>query len=258
VPAGAGKTPGISPAEAVPAGAGPTAGISPAKAVPERTHASAIAIINRFMDCSPLNLRRCKSFYIGLNRTTTQETLQGAWRQTNIRFAIGRILTLRRPQLLMRTASPKLDLSHLTANERALFRCQTALEFKDKGDYEHAQEVMRPLWKGVGERPETTGLHPSVAAEVLLSAGILTGWIGSKNEVKEANDTARDLITESITFYESAGDVTKVAAARAELAYCYWRAGALDEARIMFTEALQKLTTEGNTRANALFWIVGC
>jgi tetratricopeptide (TPR) repeat protein len=153
----------------------------------------------------------------------------------------------------MRTASPKLDLSHLTANERALFRCQTALAFKDKGDYDGAQEVMRPLWKGVGERPETTGLHPSVAAEVLLSAGILTGWIGSKNEVKEANDTARDLITESITFYESAGDVTKVAAARAELAYCYWRAGALDEARIMFTEALQKLTTEGNTRANALF-----
>ena len=153
----------------------------------------------------------------------------------------------------MRTASPKLDLSHLPANEQALFRCQTVLALKDKGDYEGAQAVMRPLWKRVGERPDTAGLHPSVVAEVLLCAGILTGWIGSKNEVKEANDTARDFLTESITYYESAGDVTKVAAARAELAYCYWRAGALDEARIMFTEALQKLTTEGNTRANALF-----
>ena len=37
-----------------------------------------------------------------------------------------------------------------------------------------------------------------------------------------------------------------------ELAYCYWREGALDEARIMFREALKKLTTEGNTRARAL------
>lgn len=153
----------------------------------------------------------------------------------------------------MRTASPNLQTSHLSANDEALLRCQTALELKDRGDYEGAQEVMRRLWKRVGERPSIAGLHPSVAAEVLLCAGILTGWIGSKNEFKEANDAARDLITESITYYESAGDVKKVAAARAELAYCYWRAGALDEARIMFTEALQKLTAEGNTRANALF-----
>ena len=44
----------------------------------------------------------------------------------------------------------------------------------------------------------------------------------------------------------------KVASARVELAYCYWREGALDEARILLNEALERLTTEGNTRANAL------
>ncbi|MGI8836698.1 MAG: helix-turn-helix domain-containing protein [Pyrinomonadaceae bacterium] len=152
----------------------------------------------------------------------------------------------------MRTASPKLDLSHLTANDRALFRCQTALEFKDKGDYDQAQVVMRPLWKRVGERPDTSGLHPFVAADVLLCAGILTGWIGSRDEIKEADDSARDLLTESITFFESLGDLKKVAEVRSELALCYWRAGALDEARIMFKEALQKLTAAGNARANAL------
>jgi tetratricopeptide (TPR) repeat protein len=152
----------------------------------------------------------------------------------------------------MRTASLKQDISHLPVNERARIRCQSALELKDKGDYAGAQEIMRPLWKRIGERPDITGLYPSVAAEALLCAGILTGWIGSKNEFKEANDTARDLITESITFFESAGDLRKVAEARSELAYCYWRSGALDEARIMFTEALPRLTTEGNTRANAL------
>lgn len=153
----------------------------------------------------------------------------------------------------MRTASLKQDLSHLPANEQARFRCQTALELKDRGDYQGAQGIMRPLWKRVGERPNIVGLYRSVAAEVLLCAGILTGWIGSKNEIKEANEAARDLITESITYFESIGDLKKVAEARTELAYCYWRAGSLDEARIMFTEALQKLATEGNTRANALF-----
>lgn len=152
----------------------------------------------------------------------------------------------------MRITSPKLLTSHITANEEALLRCQTALELKDKGCYEGAREAMGPLWTRVGERPETGGLYPSVAAEVLLCTGILTRWIGSKNQIKESQFLARDLISESITFYESVGDVKKVAAARVELAYCYWREGALDEARIMFNEALQKLTTEGNTRAGAL------
>ena len=74
----------------------------------------------------------------------------------------------------------------------------------------------------------------------------------AKIDVDGAQEAAKNLITESIRSYESAGDVKKVAAARVELAYCYWREGALNEARIMLNEALQKLTTEGNTRASAL------
>lgn len=152
----------------------------------------------------------------------------------------------------MKITSPKINTTHLTANDEALLRCQIALELRDKGDYDGAQEVMRRLWRGIGNRPDITGLHPSVTAEVLLCVGILTGWIGSRNENKEADGYARDLITESITYYESIGDAKKIAEARTELAYCYWREGSFDEARIMFTEALQKLSTEGKTRANAL------
>lgn len=152
----------------------------------------------------------------------------------------------------MKIASPRLNTSHLTENEAALLRCQSALELKDKGDYQGAQEMMRPLWKAVGERPKLKVLHASVAAEVLLCVGVLTGWIGAKNEVQQAQEIAKNLITESIDFYESIGDVKKIAAARVEIAYCYWREGAFDEARVMLNEALQKLTAEGNTRARAL------
>ena len=120
----------------------------------------------------------------------------------------------------MKITSPKLRGQHLTPNEEVQVRCQTALELKDKGDYEGAKDVMRPRWKRLGERPNLNGLYPSVAAEVLLCTGILTCWIGSKGQIKEAQEHARNLITESITYYESEGDVLKVAAARVELAYC--------------------------------------
>lgn len=152
----------------------------------------------------------------------------------------------------MRTTSPKLENSRLTANEEAVLRCRTAIELRDRGDHDGARDVMAPLWSGIGSRPQTEGLHSSIVAEVLLCAGILTGWLGSSNEIAEADDYARDLISESITLYEQAGDSKKVAEARTELAYCYWRAGANDEARILFSTALERLTTEGNTRANAL------
>lgn len=152
----------------------------------------------------------------------------------------------------MKITSHKLNASNLTSNEEALLRCTKALELRDKGDFDRAQHVMRRLWRDIGTRPDTKELDPSVAAEVLLCVGILTRWLGSRNALKEADGIARDLITESITYYQSVGDLKKVAQAQSELAYCYWRGGSFNEARIMFTEALERLTTEGNTRANAL------
>jgi tetratricopeptide (TPR) repeat protein len=111
---------------------------------------------------------------------------------------------------------------------------------------------MRRLWKGVGERPDTSGLHESVAAEVLLCTGVLTGWIGNKIQIADAQETAKNLIGEAINYFESVGNQKKVAASRVELAYCYWRNGEFNEARIMLQEALQKLTTEVDTRAKAI------
>ena len=152
----------------------------------------------------------------------------------------------------MRATLAKLDSSDLTLNESARLRCEAARELKDRGEYDRAREVMRPFWQTFGERPNTAGLHGSIAAEVLLVVGILTRWIGSKNQIKDSAQIASDLISESITYWEAQTDAWKVAAARAELAMCYWREGALDNARVMFAEALKRLTAEGNTRANAL------
>lgn len=153
---------------------------------------------------------------------------------------------------LVKIASLKLNSAHGNANDEALLRCKTALEQKDRGDYAGAQEIMRPFSKRIGEPPKITGLESSVAAEVLLCVGILTSWIGSKNQISDAQELAKNLITQSITYFESSKDVTKVALAQSEIAYCYYREGTLNEARSWLHDALNKLTFEGAARARAL------
>ena len=152
----------------------------------------------------------------------------------------------------MKIASPKLNTSNLSANDEALLRCKTALEQKDRGDYVGAQKTMRSYWSRAGEAPNTSGLERSVAAEVLLCVGVLTGWVGSKNQVSHAQETAKNLITQSVTYFETVRDVMKVGVAESEIAFCYWREGALNEARSWLHDALGKLTFEGADRARAL------
>ena len=107
-------------------------------------------------------------------------------------------------------ASPKLETARLNANDEALFRCKTALEQKDREDHAGAQRTMRPYWNRIGEPPDTCGLDVPVTAEVLLCVGILTSWIGSKNQVSQAQEIAKNLLTESITYFEELRDVVKV------------------------------------------------
>ena len=152
----------------------------------------------------------------------------------------------------MKIASPKLNTPNLSANAEALLRCKTALDQKDREDYAGARRTMRPYWSRVGEQPDTRELDLPVTAEVLLCVGILTSWIGSKNQASEAQETAKNLLTQSITYFGELRDVIKVAIAQSEIAYCYWREGALNEARSWLDEALKKLTFQGAARARAL------
>lgn len=139
-------------------------------------------------------------------------------------------------RLFERLADPAL-----TANERARVRCQLAKELEESGEYESAHEVMGELWRGVSERPRLEGLDEATKAEVLLRVGALAGWIGSAKQMGDAQETAKNFITESITIFESLRDAGKVAEAQTELAYCYWRQGALDEARDILSGVLDRL-----------------
>jgi tetratricopeptide (TPR) repeat protein len=151
------------------------------------------------------------------------------------------------PSLLRQLENP-----NLSRDQRARLRCELAREFEDRGEYESAREAMSGLWKRIGERPNIKGLEQSAAAEVLLRAGTLTGWIGSKNQVTDAQETAKNLISESITIFESLIYGKRIAEAQIELAYCYWRQGSLDEARDILKETLSRLDIGSELKAKAI------
>lgn len=97
----------------------------------------------------------------------------------------------------------ELDNPSLNEDERALLRCGIAADLIHKGQYEAAREVLGELWPGFGERPEVTKLSPSITAEVLLQCGVLTGWLGSAQNVQGAQEQAKDLLTEALRLFQS-------------------------------------------------------
>lgn len=155
----------------------------------------------------------------------------------------------------MKSAKELLNQIHdpsLSVDQRALLRCRLAKHLEESGNYDAALEALDELWEGVGHDPEVQGLDRQVVAEVLLRAGTLTGWIGSTRQIEGAQETAKNLITRSITIFESIGDFKKVAEAETELGYCYWREGSMDDARVVLRQALSRLDDQdGDLKAVA-------
>jgi transcriptional regulator with PAS, ATPase and Fis domain len=138
----------------------------------------------------------------------------------------------------------QIDNPRIRRVERARLRCRLAKELEETGNYEAASGALGDLWQRVGERPRLDGLDQETVAEVLLRAGTLTGWSGSSKQIEGAQEIAKNFISESITIFESLKKPAKVGEALTELAYCYWREGAFDEARITLRDAINHLGNE--------------
>jgi tetratricopeptide (TPR) repeat protein len=136
--------------------------------------------------------------------------------------------------------------SNLDVGGRAELCCKLAKEFENKGEYEDAREMLSGLWPRLDQRPRIRGLEPTIAAEVLLRAGVLTGWIGSDQE------QAKDFLSESLTIFESRKYKKKIAEVQTELALCYMRLGEYDNASDLLKLALRELTTDSELKAKVV------
>jgi len=143
----------------------------------------------------------------------------------------------------------ELDSPSLTADERAMLRAEVAADLIHKGQHEGAREALGELWRGMGQRPNVEGLGDRAAAEVLLQAGVLSGWLG---KVKGAQDAAKDLLSESAALFEKLGDAKRAAGACADLAICYWREGAYREARVVLEGAAALIEENAELKAKTV------
>ena len=131
-------------------------------------------------------------------------------------------------------------------DRQARHKCELAKQLENAGDYEEARLALEGLWNTIGERPIVAGLEPGTKAELLLRVGSLSGWIGSSQQIANAQEFAKDLLAESARIFASLGQQEKAVEAETDLAICYWRAGAMDEAAIWFQEALSRASTAEN------------
>ena len=146
----------------------------------------------------------------------------------------------------------QLENPKLSRDQRAELRCELAKALENAGDYEAARQAMSEFWQRIGEQPRLDGLDITTKGEVLLRVGVLTGWIGSNSQIAGAQETAKNLISESISIFEARGYAKKVLEAQVELACCYWREGALDEARVVLKEVFARLTSNNELKAKAV------
>src|SRR2546421_2114797 len=133
------------------------------------------------------------------------------------------------------------QIDGLSRDERAKLCCDLAKQLEKVGEYEAAAEALDEFWPDRDAMPSVNDLTTPIRASVLLRVGALAGWLGGADQTGGRQERAKDLITQSIEIFEGLGDTVRAAEARGDLALCYWREGAFDEARINLNEALNRL-----------------
>lgn len=124
----------------------------------------------------------------------------------------------------------------LSLGDRAKLCCRLAKQLEEAGEYEAACEALIEFWPDHDGAPMLDGLEPFARAEILQRVGALVGWRGSTTPAVEGQEAAKNLISQSIQIFEKLGETNRVISARSDLALCYWRQGAFDEARVLLLD----------------------
>ena len=134
--------------------------------------------------------------------------------------------------------SKALKESEQTLGVDIVTMCDSAKRLEDSGEYVKATQALGDWWRGIGVRPNLRDLSADKKAAVLARIGALSGWLGSTQQVAGSQEKAKDLISEAANIFERIEDHQNWAETRSDLAVCYWREGAFDEARVVLQDVL--------------------
>ena len=130
----------------------------------------------------------------------------------------------------------------LSPNEEAQVLCTVAREQIEVGNYDAACLVLRKWWIP-NEWPRLEELNLPSAADLLFTAGSLTGCLSSTGLFEQGQKHAEALISGSIGLFEHLGLKRRCAEGIIELAHCYYRQGAFALARSTLVRALNELSS---------------
>jgi tetratricopeptide (TPR) repeat protein len=134
--------------------------------------------------------------------------------------------------------SKRLKAAELAMVSDVVKLCNIAKQLEDAGEYADAARSMGEWWKGIGTRPKVDKLSAGKQAAILSRVGALSGWLGSMQQIPDSQEKAKDLISEGANLFEGIHEWADWAEARSDLAVCYWREGAFDEAKIILQDVL--------------------
>jgi signal transduction histidine kinase/ActR/RegA family two-component response regulator len=139
-----------------------------------------------------------------------------------------------------KTPSKSSTLS-LTESERVEACCVIAKERLEIGDYA-AGAVALESWWTLGQWPLHGELTDNAAAELLLTAGTLSGWMATTKQVNGGQKPAEAMLSGAIILFERIGKRSRASEARIELACCYFWQGLFDLAKVTLRSSLEGIT----------------
>src|ERR1043166_338106 len=81
--------------------------------------------------------------------------------------------------------------------ERVQQSCVLATQLEKSGEYEAAIDALGEFWLREQSQAPPTDLDQETLGELLLRNGTLRGWLGSAHQSTEAQEIAKNLITQS-------------------------------------------------------------
>lgn len=112
------------------------------------------------------------------------------------------------------------------------------------GKYEDALAELQDIWEDKTTLPNVDEFEPRVAAEILLRCGSLFGFLGHNEQIPNAQEKSKNLLTEARQRFLEIYDVEKIAECENYIALAYWRTGELREAEVWTEESLSRNLSE--------------